>query len=391
MTRLAERFGYAADALLAVGLAVVAVLTLLSASVPEGGRQPDALAYILALALTLPLAIRRVSPIGVLAIMILGSLGYGARGYPSVSIDFFGPVIAYYTVASQEPRPTAISAGMILWLGVIASTVLSPTEADKGATVLTSGVVVLAVWLFGQAVRQRREYAERLEVQTIQLEAARQELAEQAVVQERLRIARDLHDVVAHHMSTIVVQSAVARDAVGKDEPATIEAIEHVQSVSRSALGEIRQLLGILRRSGNGESAPPSQPGLSDLGDLLAEARAGGIYVEVTATGQVLPLSAAVDLTAYRLIQEALTNVMKHAVGSNASITVQYAPEALTIEVVNDSASGSTAASRLDGGSGLGIPGMRERVALLGGSFAAGPRAEGGFRVSAVLPLSTKP
>jgi signal transduction histidine kinase len=323
--------------------------------------------------------------------MILGSLVYGARGYPSVSIDFFGPVIAYYTVASQKSRPTAISAGMVLWLGVIASTALSPTETDKGATVLTSGVVVLAVWLFGHTVRQRREYAERLEAQTRELQAARQELAEQAVVQERLRIARDLHDVVAHHMSTIVVQSAVARDAVGKDEPATIQAIEHVQSISRSALGEIRQLLGVLRRSGNGESAEPSQPGLSDLGDLLAEARAGGINVEVTTTGQVLPLSAAVDLAAYRLIQEALTNVMKHSDGSNASITVQYAPEALTIEVVNDSATGATVASRLDGGSGLGIPGMRERVALLGGSFAAGPRAEGGFRVSAVLPLSTQP
>jgi signal transduction histidine kinase len=384
--------GYAADALLAVALAAVAILVLSFASVPDQGRKPDVVAYVLALALTLPLAARRISPLGVLAVMIVGSLIYAARAYPSVSIDFFGPVVSYYTVASQKPRSTAIAAGLALWLGVIASAAVSPIETDKGATILTSAVAIFAVWLFGHTVRQRREYADRLEAQTKELQAARLELAEQAVVQERLRIARDLHDVVAHHMSTIVVQAAVARESAGRDESATIRAIEHVQSISRSALAEIRQLLGVLRRADGTVPMLPSEPGLSDLNDLLTEARAGGITVEVTSEGQVVPLSAAVDLAAYRLIQEALTNVMKHADGSTARISVQYAPEALTIEVVNDAAApGLREPARSQGGSGLGIAGMRERVTLLGGSFAAGPRPEGGFRVAAVLPLGTQP
>jgi signal transduction histidine kinase len=273
--------------------------------------------------------------------MILGSLVYAARGYPSVNVDFFGPVIAFYTVASQEPRWTSLASGV-------------------------------------------------LEAQTKELQAARLELAEQAVVQERLRIARELHDVVAHHMSTIVVQSAVARESVADDALPAIQAIEHVQSISRSALGEIRQLLGVLRRDDGAPLLSPG-PGLAGLDELIGQARAGGVAVQLTTEGKVLPLPAAVDLAAYRLIQEALTNVMKHAKGSGARVSLRYAQEALSVEVVNDAVAGRPGEmGKVPTGSGLGIAGMRERVALLGGSFAAGPRAEGGFRIAAVLPLGTE-
>jgi signal transduction histidine kinase len=259
---------------------------------------------------------------------------------------------------------------------------VSPTEAGDGSAVLTGAVIIVAVWLFGDSVRQRREYAK-------QLEAARQELADQAVTQERLRIARDLHDIVAHSISTIVVQSSVARDAIDVNQDAAREAIEHVQGISRSAMGEVRQLLGVLRLPDERRAPPSPSPKLAELDRLIAEAEGGGITVQSSIVGEESTLPAAVDLAAYRIVQEALTNVVKHAGGSQASVTFHYGKDALTIEIVNDTANHSDGRPVLtvDRG-GLGIEGMRERVALLGGSFVAGPRDEGGFRIQAVLPVS---
>jgi signal transduction histidine kinase len=376
------RLGDWLDAAVAVALAAAAVVSLRVATVPPDGREPDVGAYSLALVLTLPLAFRRRSPILVLGVMLLGSLIYAARGYPSANVDFFGPVIAFYTVAAQTRRATSVVAGAALWLAVLVSVAVSPTEAGDGSAVLTGAVIIVAVWLFGDSVRQRREYAK-------QLEAARQELADQAVTQERLRIARDLHDIVAHSISTIVVQSSVARDAIDVNQDAAREAIEHVQGISRSAMGEVRQLLGVLRLPDERRAPPSPSPKLAELDRLIAEAEGGGITVQSSIVGEESTLPAAVDLAAYRIVQEALTNVVKHAGGSQASVTFHYGKDALTIEIVNDTANHSDGRPVLtvDRG-GLGIEGMRERVALLGGSFVAGPRDEGGFRIQAVLPVS---
>jgi signal transduction histidine kinase len=370
------------DAVVAAALAAAAVVSLRVATVPPDGREPDIVAYSLALALTLPLAFRRRWPIPVLGIMLLGSLIYAARGYPSANVDFFGPVVAFYTVAAQTRRATSIAAGAALWLAVLVSVAVSPTEAGDGSAVLTGAVIIVAVWLFGDSVRQRREYAK-------QLEAARQELADQAVTQERLRIARDLHDIVAHSIGTIVVQSSVARDAIDVNQEAARQAIEHVQGISRSAMGEVRQLLGVLRLPDERRAPPSPSPKLAELSRLIAEAENGGITVQSSISGEESTLPAAVDLAAYRIVQEALTNVVKHASGSHASVTLHYRKDALTIEIVNGIAnrSGGRPVLAVDRG-GLGIDGMRERVSLLGGRFVAGPRDEGGFRIEAVLPLS---
>jgi signal transduction histidine kinase len=384
--------GQAADVAIAVGLTAVGFAALRFADAPAGGRAADGLAYVLAAVISLPLAVRRWSPLGVLAVVMAGSLVYASRGYPEVSVDFFGPAIAYYTVASQTPRRTAILAAAFVWAAVAVSLVISPLDGNDEATALTSAVVILAIWLFGDSVRQRREYASQLETRTRELADARTELAEQAVIQERVRIARDLHDVVAHNISSLVVQASVARDAIGTNQDAAVAAIENVQSLSRGALGEIRQLLGVLRHTDEGPARSAPAPGLADIAGLVAQAQAGGISVETSIELPASPLPASVDLAAYRIIQEALTNVMKHAAGSAARVSVQNTPEGLEIEIINDTTVGpGNEASERPGGSGLGIVGMRERVALLGGSFSAGPREVGGFRVAALLPLSSKP
>jgi signal transduction histidine kinase len=194
-------------------------------------------------------------------------------------------------------------------------------------------------------------------------------------------------------MSTIVVQAAVARESVPSDAKPAIAAIENVRSVGRSALGEIRQLLGVMRGSANGLSSLTASPKLTELEPLLAQAREGGVAVETRIEGEAATVPPALELAAYRVIQEALTNVVKHARGSNASVALVYGRDDLTIRVENGA--GSAPAHRVQepeaSGGGLGIKGMRERVALLGGSLEAGPTAQGGFRVSAVIPWSAGP
>jgi signal transduction histidine kinase len=377
------------DALVAAALAVVAVISLRVATVPAEGREPGIGAFILTLALTLPLAVRRRYPVLVLGVMLLGSLIYAARGYPSANVDFFGPVIAFYTVASQTPRVTSVAAGVTLWLAVLVSVAISPTEAGDSSAVLTAAVLIVAVWLFGDGVRQRRHYAQQLETKTYELEAARHELADQAVAQERLRIARDLHDIVAHSISTIVVQASVARDAIDVSRETATQAIERVQAISRGAMVEVRQLLGVLRLPDERRTPPSPLPRLTDLGHLITQAEDGGITVLSSIEGRESTLPAAVDLAAYRIVQEALTNVVKHASGANACVTLHYGDDTLTVEIVNGTGNPSDRPIAPVDRGGLGITGMRERVALLGGRFEAGPRREGGFRVEAVLPLGT--
>jgi signal transduction histidine kinase len=322
--------------------------------------------------------------------MIGGSILYAMRGYPSANVDFFGPVIAYYTVAAQAPRRTAIGAGVALWVAVLASVVVSPTEAGDSSAVLTGAVIIIGVWLFGDSVRQRREYAKQLETRTKELEEARLELAAQAVTQERMRIARDLHDVVAHSISAIVVQASVARDALDGNREGAAQAIEHVEAIGRSAMGEVRQLLGVLRHTDHERDLLSPSPRLAELNLLIADAESSGITVEASIESAPAPVPAAVDLAAYRIVQEALTNVVRHAKGANVQVMLRRTEDALTIEIVND-VPGRTTPTPLrgtDSGGGLGIVGMRERVKLLGGSLDAGPTADGGFRVAAVLPLA---
>jgi signal transduction histidine kinase len=242
---------------------------------------------------------------------------------------------------------------------------------------------ILAFWLLGVFIRARREA-----VSLAERNAALQRQAERAVAAEQARIARELHDIVAHHLSVVVLQAAGAR-ASGRPAAASLEKIEHS---GRQALTEMRRLLSVLRESGDETGLAP-QPGVGELAALVESVRGAGLPVRLVIDGDHRKVPAAVDVSAYRIVQEALTNVLKHAGPAHAEVTVCLADGALTIEVTDDGV-GAVAASTQPAGSqawGQGLVGMRERAAIFGGELLAGPRPGGGFAVRARLPLGDEP
>ena len=238
--------------------------------------------------------------------------------------------------------------------------------------------------LLGVVVRVRRSGERQLE------EQERRHSGERALLEERQRIARELHDVVAHHMSVIAIQAEAAPYKTADPPPELVESFGEIRASALAGLAELRRVLGVLRTSGQ-DTTP--QPGLADLDALLDSARSGGVSVTVTCSGNPVPLPEGVDLSAYRIVQEALSNAMRHAPGSHVRLHLDYRPEGLVLEVCNDAGpqvrpgpGGQRGSRRRRGGHGL--VGMRERASMLGGSLDAGPTEDGGFRVAAVLPVS---
>jgi signal transduction histidine kinase len=231
--------------------------------------------------------------------------------------------------------------------------------------------------LLGILVRMRRSSARQL------AEQERRHSGERALLQERQRIARELHDVVAHHMSVIAIQAEAAPYKTADPPAELVECFGEIRASALTGLGELRRLLGVLR-TGAPDTAP--QPGLADLDALLESARSGGVTVTATSSGDPVTLPNGVDLSAYRIVQEALSNAMRHAPGSRVSVHLAYRPECLMVEVRNDRGPGP--AGRAGAGGGHGLVGMRERASMLGGSLRAGPTDDGGFAVTAVLPVN---
>jgi signal transduction histidine kinase len=256
-------------------------------------------------------------------------------------------------------------------------------------------IMFVSGWVLGIVLAARRSYTAALEEKTAALEAARQELAHRAVLEERTRIARDLHDILAHAMSVITVQAGVGAHLLERDPEQAKGALRVIEETGRGALGEMRRLLGALR---GGDLPTEPQPGLASLDRLASQATAAGVPVDLQVEGPARPLPAGLEVSAYRIAQEALTNTIKHAPGGRARVTVRYRPHTVELEVVDsggaakgvESAEGrrSTDSDRQirgPGPSGHGLRGMRERVALYGGVFEAGP-CTGGFRVLAAFP-----
>jgi signal transduction histidine kinase len=254
-----------------------------------------------------------------------------------------------------------------------------------------------AGWWLGDGARRRQEAVAAARQRAAELEQAREELARRAVTEERLRIARELHDVVAHSMSIIAVQSGVGVHVLDSQPEEARKALAAVEATSRQALVEMRRLLGVLRQEAEPRGSLAPAPGLAELEALAGEVARAGVRVEVRIEGAPGRLPAGLDLSAYRIVQEALTNVVRHAGPATARVTVRYAPGQVALEVVDDggfagkgleSAVGrrSTDSDR-PGRSGHGLAGMRERAALYGGTLEAGPLPGGGFRVAASLPV----
>jgi signal transduction histidine kinase len=245
-----------------------------------------------------------------------------------------------------------------------------------------AGAIFAGAWLAGFILRSRRLRTEVLERRTLALERDHEERARAAVTEERARIARDLHDAVAHSMSVVAVQAGAERLALPEEATSTREVLLSIEETSRQALVEMRRLVEMLREDDD-ELALAPQPSLAHLQVLIDQMREAGLPVELQIEGEPRALPPGVDLSAYRIVQEALTNALKHAGPASARVTVRYAPAQIELEI-SDNGVGST--SRTDGG-GHGLVGMRERVAVFGGDLEASRRVEGGFRLRATLPL----
>jgi signal transduction histidine kinase len=373
------------------GLALVAagLTTTFFVFDPVGKDLPRgtlALAYVLALLHTLPLAARRRYPGAVLGIGVASGLAVAALGVSPIVLGI-AILVAVYSVAAYGSRWVSLAGLAAAELGS-AAVQLTPGRF-QAPTVVSNALVIGAAWLLGHFVGVRRAYTARLE-QAAELERTRAELARRAVAAERLRLARELHDVVAHSISVIAVQSGVGAHVASTQPEEAAKALAAIEVTSRAALVELRRLLGVLRQDGEPQGDLAPVPGLADLDRLLAEVAKAGLAVRLRVEGTRPELPAGVDLSAYRIVQEALTNVVKHAGPARAQVVVGYGDQEVTVEVTDDGR-GVTAPTG-DGRAevGHGLIGMRERVQVFGGDLEVGPRPGGGFRVAARLPLGVE-
>ena len=334
---------------------------------------------------TLPIAVRRRDPMKVLVVTGVAITVYSWLHYVDTT-DGLGIFIAFYTVAANMPRRRAVIAAAVTAVGIFISFAAYAAQNATGWTSSMTGTYVsfAVAWLIGDNLRVRRAYTRELEDRAVDLERERGEKADQAVAEERARIARELHDVVAHYVSVMVVQAAGARRVVDRDPLAAKGALEAVEVAGRTALTEMRRMLEVLRADDPGTGP---QPGLGEIDRLVANVRDAGLPVELSIEGSACCLPGGMDLAAYRIVQEALTNSVKHGGKASARVSVRYSDDHIEIEVVDD---GRGAAAQLlsarDGG-GHGLIGMRERVGLFGGVLEAGPVLTGGYRVYARMPL----
>ena len=365
------------DAALAGALAILAGAEILTGQVSG----PRATAVPLALLMTLPLAVRRRYPLPVTVAVTASFLLNWAAGvdmYSYWASIVVALVTAYTAAAHLRPR-LAAAALACLYTAIAVSALHGPSG------LLWGGILVGGAALAGFALRDRRRHVSQLAELAHQLELARDENARAAVAGERARIARELHDVVAHSVSVMVVQAGAAEEVLGADPVKAREPLRSVQDTGRQALVELRRLLGVLRTD-HSEAALAPQPGLDQVGALAAQVREAGLAVELRVDGARDGIPAGVDLAAYRIVQEALTNVLKHATASHAAVHVGYRPDAIELQVLDDG-HGPIGAGHDGAGTGQGLIGMRERASLYGGVVEARPRAEGGFAVRARLPV----
>ena len=379
-------------------VAIDAVLSVLFATVFLVGSTRPAygiplwVAYLLALASTLPAAVRRFWPLPVLGVVLAASvtaMAIGTGKDPSVVVAF-----VLYLVALRYPRRIAVAAlAAALALtaaGMVAGAALiHAPDSGTASRLAASAAVIAAGWVIGAAVRQQRAYTAGLAEQAERRAHAQLAEARRAVTEERLRIARELHDVVAHSLSLIAVQAGVGNYVASTRPDEAARALGSIEATSRGALSEMRRLLDLLR---DGDPAGPDlAPAhrLADLGQLITGTADAGVTVQLEVHGSQRDLEPGADLAAYRIVQEALTNVVKHAHTSACRVVVTYQPDAVSVEITDDGR-GAPAGSA-PAYPGHGIAGMAERAGLYGGELQAGPLPGGGFRVAARLPLDSAP
>ena len=357
-----------------VDLLIVAFLLIggVGAAIRNGHHQ--AVAVVLSVAEIAPLLVRRSHPVAAVAAVTVVALAMIAIGVWAVPIPLG---VALYTLTSLRERRVERALGFTAIL-VVAIAVLTAGKLEFGAGAARV-VFLIAAALLGDSIGSRRAYVREIEEKAERLERERESEARRATAEEQARIARELHDIVAHALSVIVVQAGAADDVFEVDPARARGPIRAIDTAARAALADLRRVLGILQDPA--ESEP--QPGLDQLDRLIDQIRATGLHVSLELEGSPRPLSAAVELSAFRIVQEALTNTLKHAAAEQVHVRIRYG-DRLELEI-RDDGDGNVNTDPDTGGSGL--IGMRERVALLGGALEAGAMPGGGYRVSAEIPI----
>jgi signal transduction histidine kinase len=333
---------------------------------------------VLAVVAVLAAGRRKRRPLTALCLLLFGTvLSVMAMAVADIPLlQYLVVDVAICYLAATQPTHTSVTAGALAFgtlLGYSGLRALSGMD-DYGSTTVTAALTTVVAWLIGHAVWQSHAHAEAL----------RARATEQAITSERLRIARELHDMVAHSVGIVAIHAGAAARAIEIEPAGARESLTVIENTSRETLAGLRRMLVALREADSEEAETTPAPGLADIEELAATAADAGVEVAVQWRGEQRRLPTEIDLSAYRIIQESLTNVLRHASAATCRIHVDYGAEGLDIEVVDD---GRGSASGGSAGPGFGIAGMRERVSLLHGQFSAGPRPEGGFRVAARLPV----
>ncbi len=396
-----QRHPLAVDTVIAGALAVAALVSLaatygaLPANDPTYSHGFTVAVVASMLAITLPLAGRRHFHFSVGVVVVTGFLVARAVVHvPEANVTLLALWLMFYSVAVYANRRYRTPFLAVCYLAIIAELVRElffpgPPGASplvRSFDLLYNVVVLSLPWMLGAAIWSLRDRQRTLAAQAVELQREREENARQAVFEERVRIARELHDVVAHHVSVMGVQAAGARRVMDRDPERAAEALSSIEHSSRRAVAELHRLLGFLRRAGDSDELAP-QPSLAQLGDLVDDAHEADLTVRLTISGDARPLSPTLEVSAYRIIQEALTNVRKHSQASTAHVGLLYRLTELEVEIVDDGPGSES--EGVGGPPGHGLIGMRERAALHGGHLCADPRPGGGFAVHAVFPLAT--
>jgi len=377
---LARRYWFDALVLVGVGFGLAeVVINQGHKNGPEGPLWFDVLAM---LAITLPLFLRRRFPFGApvaVGAAIAASSFVDGHLIPSGLITNLAAISAFVLMGTLRDRTQAI-AGLAYGLGVAAIVIHNDPNAGASNFVFISLVFAIA-WTIGLLVSRKFHEADEARERAIEAERQREVRARLAVSDERARIARELHDVVGHSVSVMTVQASAARRLLRPHQDKEREALLVVEKTGREALAEMRRMVGVLRRPEEAPALAP-QPSLEQIEGLIEHTREAGLPVELRIEGEPIELPAGIDLTAYRLVQEGLTNTLKHARAQRAEVVVRYEDGYVELTVSDDGQGGGSG-----GGSGHGLVGMRERVSVYGGELEAGRRAGGGFRLRARLPV----
>lgn len=383
-----------ADGILVGVLLVCSIAALFAAEAAPGSteRPGDFWGVVLIVGMLAPLTQRHRYPRLALVAVLLATMPYWILDYPDV-VGGVGLLVAVYSVASycdRRPALEMLALVLVVTIPVMLVGVFVEEENLPIAAVVAQVMIFVGAWVLGDSTRNRRLLTEAYRLRAEAAEKAQEEQARRAALDERSRIAREMHDVVAHNMSVMVVQAGGARRMLHQDPAQTEAALEAIEQTGRQALGEMRRLLGVLREDDTTADLSP-QPGLAGVEELVSTCNDAGLAVDLAIEGEPRDLPAGIDLSAYRVVQEALTNTLKHAGPALAHVRLDYGETELRIEVVDDGRGAAAARGGPSIGARQGLVGMRERVELYGGRLEAGPRPGGGFGVRATIPYERVP